>query len=154
MKTLTHLLLLFFICFLMPGVLSAQSVTVSGKITNSENQEAIPAASVVLKGGTGGTYTDNHGNFKLSVNQAFPFTLVISSIGYETKEVVVVSASASLEISLKSASVMSTEVVVSATRSQIRSLESPVTIERMGAAYIREVPAPSFYDAIGQFKRS
>jgi outer membrane receptor protein involved in Fe transport len=47
---------------------------------------------------------------------------------------------------------MGTEVVVSATRSQIRSLESPVSIERMGAAYIREVPAPSFYDAIGNLK--
>ena len=47
---------------------------------------------------------------------------------------------------------MGTEVVVSATRSQIRSLESPVTIERMGAAYIREAPAPSFYDAIANLK--
>jgi len=152
MKTLTHLLLLCAIYFLLPVNLSAQSVIISGKISNAENQEAVPAASVVLKGGTGGTYSDNHGNFKLTVNHSFPFTLLVSSIGFETKEIVVESASASLQVDLKPASVMGTEVVVSATRSQIRSLESPVSIERMGAAYIREVPAPSFYDAIGNLK--
>jgi outer membrane receptor protein involved in Fe transport len=152
MKTLKRVLFLCLIHFFILDSVSAQSVTVSGKINNSDNQEAVPAASVVLKGGTGGTYTDSHGNFKLTVNHAFPFTLVISSIGFETKEVQVESASTSLEITLKPASVMGTEVVVSATRSQIRSLESPVSIERMGAAYIREVPAPSFYDAIGNLK--
>src|SRR5580765_5286870 len=144
MKTLTHLLFLCLFLFFFLGTISAQTVTISGKINNGDNQEAIPAASVALKGGTGGTYSDNHGNFQLTVNHAFPFTLVISSIGFETREVEVASAAA-LDISLKPASVMGTEVVVSATRSQIRSLESPVTIERMGSAYIREVPAPSFY---------
>ena len=100
MKTLTCLLLLFFSFLLLPDFLSAQAVTVSGKITNGENREPVPAASVVLKGGTGGTLTDNQGNFKLTVNHAFPFTIVISSIGYEAKEVEVQSSSASLDISL------------------------------------------------------
>ena len=53
---------------------------------------------------------------------------------------------------MKPASVVGTEVVVSATRSQIRSLESPVSIERMSSSYIREVAAPSFYDAIANLK--
>ena len=86
------------------------------------------------------------------MNHAFPFTLIISSIGYETKEFEVGSASSTIEIELKPASVIGTEVVVSATRSQIRSLESPVSIERMGSTAIREVPGPSFYDAIGNLK--
>ena len=62
------------------------------------------------------------------------------------------SASTVIEIDLKPASIMGTEVVVSATRSQIRSLESPVSIERMSTAAIREVAAPSFYDAIANLK--
>jgi outer membrane receptor protein involved in Fe transport len=152
MKTFTRILLLCLIHFFSLTSLSAQSVTISGKISNSDNQEAVPAASVVLKGGTSGTYSDNHGNFKLTVNHSFPFTLVISSIGFETKEMEVESASTSLAISLKPASVMGTEVVVSATRSQIRSLESPVSIERMGSAAIREVSAANYYDAIGNLK--
>ncbi len=152
MKTSTRALFAFLLIFLISNRSLAQAVIVSGKITNGDSKEAVPAASVLIKGGTTGTFTDNHGNFKLSVNHAFPFTLVISSIGYETKEFEVGSASSTIDIELKPASVIGTEVVVSATRSQIRSLESPVSIERMGSAAIREVPGPSFYDAIGNLK--
>jgi outer membrane receptor protein involved in Fe transport len=152
MKTSTSTLFVFLLIFLVSNRSFAQAVTVSGKISNGDSKEAIPAASVLLKGGTTGTFTDNHGNFKLSVNHSFPFTLIISSIGYESKEFVVESASSAIEIELKPTSVIGTEVVVSATRSQIRSLESPVSIERMGSAAIREVPGPSFYDAIGNLK--
>ncbi len=152
MKTSTRALFAFLLVYFISNRSLAQAVVVSGKISNEESKEAVPAASVLLKGGTTGTFTDNHGNFKLSVNHAFPFTLVISSIGYETKEFEVGSASSTIEIELKPASVIGTEVVVSATRSQIRSLESPVSIERMGSAAIREVAGPSFYDAIGNLK--
>ena len=152
MKTSLRLILLSSICFLILNKTIAQSVTITGKINNGESKEEVPAASVLLKGGTTGTYSDSHGNFKLNVNHAFPFTIIISSIGYETKEMVVESASSSLEIELKPTSVIGSEVVVSATRSQIRSLESPVSIERMGSTAIREVPGPSFYDAIGNLK--
>ncbi len=154
MKTLTRtsVLCIFLNLFLFLNNSFAQSVTVTGKITSGENKEAVPAASVVLKGGTSGTYSDNHGNFKLTTTHALPFTLIISSVGYETMEYVVESASAMIDISLKPASVVGTEVVVSATRSQIRSLESPVSIERMSSSAIREVPAANFYDAIGNLK--
>lgn len=152
MKILTHTSFVILICLLSTTKILAQSVTVTGKISNGDSKEAVPAASVLLKGGTAGTYSDNHGNFKLTVNHALPFTLLITSIGYETKEVLVESVSATLDIEMKPASVIGTEVVVSATRSQIRSLESPVSIERMGSAAIREVPAANFYDAIGNLK--
>ncbi|MDP9041485.1 MAG: TonB-dependent receptor, partial [Bacteroidota bacterium] len=128
------------------------AVTVNGKIVNGENKEAVPAASVLIKGSSKGTYSDSRGNFRLTVNQPLPFTLIISSVGFETKEFQVESTSSVIEIELKSSSVIGTEVVVSATRSQIRSLESPVSIERLSSSAIREVPAPSFYDAIANLK--
>jgi outer membrane receptor protein involved in Fe transport len=152
MKIATRAALICLLSFLILNRNFAQAVTVSGKITNVDSKETVPAASILLKGGTTGTYSDSHGNFKLTINHSFPFTLVISSIGYETKEFEVESSTATIEIELKPASVMGTEVVVSATRSQIRSLESPVSIERMGTAAIREVAGPSFYDAIGNLK--
>src|SRR5450631_4440481 len=152
MKTLTRAVFAFLLSFLFINRNFGQSQNVSGKINNGETKEGIPAASVILKGGTTGTYSDNHGNFKITISHPFPFTLIISSVGFETKEVVIESASNTLEIELKPASTMGTEVVVSATRSQIRSLESPVSIERLSSAAIREVPAPSFYDAIANLK--
>jgi outer membrane receptor protein involved in Fe transport len=152
MKIATRAALICLLSFLILNRNFAQAVTISGKISNGESKETVPAASVLLKGGTAGTYSDSHGNFKLTITHSFPFTLIISSIGYETKEFEVESSSAAIEIELKPASVMGTEVVVSATRSQIRSLESPVSIERMGSTAIREVAGPSFYDAIGNLK--
>ena len=154
MKTLSRLSLIcvFLIFFLFQNKIFAQSVTVSGKVSNDSSNEAVPAASIMVKETGSGTYSDNHGNFKLTTSHPIPFTLVISSVGYVTKEFVVEAASSAIVIGLTPASVAGTEVVVSATRSQIRSLESPVSIERMSSSAIRQVPAANFYDAIGNLK--
>jgi outer membrane receptor protein involved in Fe transport len=57
-----------------------------------------------------------------------------------------------VQVELKPASSLGSEVVVSATRSAIKSLESPVSIETMNRTAIHEVPAASFYDAIANLK--
>lgn len=108
--------------------------------------------SVVLKGSAAGTFTDERGNFRINSTQAPPFTLVFSSIGYETQEVVVSNVSTPLEISFEPASSLGTEVVVSASRVAERILESPVSIERMGSANVRASAAPNFYQGIANFK--
>ena len=151
MKYLINTFALFFCLLIQSGAFS-QTSSVSGRVSNAETKEAIPAASVLLKGAVSGTFTDSRGIFKLNTSQTFPFTLIISSVGYETKEVLVDNNMQNLEIALQPASSIGTEVVVSATRSRIRSLESPVSIERLSSAAIREAPAPSFYDAIANLK--
>jgi len=61
-----------------------QDTRITGKITGA-NGEALSGVSVLVKGTSIGTNTDNNGNFTLTVpNDA---TLVVSSIGYESKEV-------------------------------------------------------------------
>jgi outer membrane receptor protein involved in Fe transport len=152
MKTFKLSLLAFLIGFLAISSVHAQTSTLSGNINSGDNKEAVPAASIILKGSSSGTFSDSHGNFKLTVNHAFPLTLIVSSVGYETQEFIVESESAALNFNLKQTSVMGTEVVVSATRSQIRSLESPVSIERMNSSAIREVASANYYDAIGNLK--
>jgi outer membrane receptor protein involved in Fe transport len=153
MKYLISTFTILFLCFFLLSTNGfSQSSQISGKISNAETKEAVPAASVLLKGSASGAFTDSRGFFKLNISQAFPVTLVVSSVGYESKEVVVENSTQTLEIELQPSSAIGTEVVVSATRSQIRSLESPVSIERISNADIRQVPAPSFYDAIGNLK--
>jgi outer membrane receptor protein involved in Fe transport len=49
-------------------------------------------------------------------------------------------------------SILGQEVVVAASRTPERILESPVSIERYGQAAIRETAAPSFYDALNNLK--
>jgi hypothetical protein len=113
----------------------AQSVTVSGMVIHGTTQEGIPAVSVTVKGGTQGTFTDSKGDFKLTVPR-LPVTLVVSSVGFETKELNVDNASTPVTVSLNATSSLGQEVVVSATRTPQRILESPVSIERVNATTI------------------
>src|ERR1700730_16589761 len=69
---------------------------ITGTVRNSINKDVIPAASITVKGGRAGTYSDEKGNFKLVTNQTPPITLVVSSAGgYETLEIEVRNASIS-----------------------------------------------------------
>jgi outer membrane receptor for ferrienterochelin and colicin len=129
----------------------SQQTTISGRIKNLTTQEFVPAVSVQVKGSSLGTFTDNDGNFKISVPQ-LPVTLVVTSVGFETREIAVDNATASVDIELTPSSSLGQEVVVSATRSPERILESPVTVEKMSNVTLRNVPAPSYYEAISNMK--
>ena len=122
----------------------AQSNTIKGKIVNSSTSDFVPAVSITVKGSGAGTYSDEDGNFSLSINQSLPVTLTISSIGYELQEVAVQNASTFITVRLIPASTLGQEVVVSATRTPSRILESPVTIERISTANIRNTAAVSY----------
>ena len=130
----------------------AQTTTISGNIKNSVTGDVVSAASITVKGSGAGTFTDDKGNFTLTTTQKFPVTLIISSIGYETQEVTVSNASENVQVSFKPASALGQEIVIAATRTPSRILESPVTIERISAANIRNAPTPSYYDIIGKLK--
>jgi len=125
---------------------------VSGTIKNSQTKENLSAVSVVIKGGTAGTFTDEKGNFRLVTTQKPPFTIIITSIGYATKEVNVESEGQALNIELEPSYALGQEIVVAASRLPERILESPVTIERVSANTIRNAPGPNYYDALGNLK--
>lgn len=85
-------------------------INVSGKVTDSENGEAIPGVSVLLKGGTKGTVTDANGNFSLVVPDT-KAVLVFSYVGYTPQEVSVGSQT-TLNVLLKSDAKTLSEIVV------------------------------------------
>ena len=143
------------VAFLLANILSfaafAQETTINGNVKNSNTKEASGAVSVTIKGSTNGTFTDDKGNFKLSV-KSLPVTLIISSIGYELQEVTVTSASQPVSILFKPSSSLGQEIVVSASRVPQRIMESPVSIERVSAAAIRSSPASNYYDVVTALK--
>ncbi|MBC7423075.1 MAG: TonB-dependent receptor [Ferruginibacter sp.] len=130
----------------------AQNNTVSGKVQDFTSKDAVTAVSVTVKGASAGTFTDDKGNFKITITQAFPVTLVISSVGYQLQEVTVADAATPVLIAFKPTNALGQEVVVSATKVATRILESPVSIERVSAAAIRNAPAASYYDVVGTLK--
>ncbi len=129
----------------------AQSVTIKGTVKDASSKGTISAASVVIRGTTIGTYTDDHGVFSITA-RSLPVTLEISAVNYSLKSVEVSSAAADLVIELEQTTALGQEVVVSATRTPSRILESPVSIERVGNASIRSAAAPNFYDMVVNLK--
>ena len=151
-KCLSHFV---FICLstLIVFTANAQNTSsVSGTVKNASTSETIAAVSVTLKGNNSGTYTDDRGNFKLTVSQKTPYTLVFSSVGFTSKEVVVNGNTGSLSVSLAPSFVLGSDVVVSASRVSEKFLESPVTIERISSANIKSAPASGYYDILGTLK--
>ena len=66
--------------FMITIAANAQSITLSGNIRNESTKDGVPAASVVVKGTSQGTFTDPNGNFSIKVAK-LPVVLVVSSIG-------------------------------------------------------------------------
>jgi outer membrane receptor protein involved in Fe transport len=129
----------------------AQSATITGKVTHAITKEGIGAVSVQVKGGSEGTFTDPNGNFRLNV-KSLPVVLVFTSVGFEMQEITVSNASSQVDVSFNPNTALGQEVVVSATRTAQRILDAPVTVERMNSATLRNVPAPSYYEAIANLK--
>lgn len=128
------------------------SSTITGNIKNSTTKENLAAISIVIKGTGAGTFTDEKGNFRLVTTQKPPFVVVISSIGYTSKEVNVDNENQPINVELDPSYALGQEIVVAASRLPERILESPVTIERVNANAIRNAPGPNYYDALGNLK--
>ena len=145
---------LLFLFFLLPVILKAQlngSAILSGRIVG-ENHEGLSAVSVSVKGSSKGTISDSTGRFSLVINQKFPFVLVVSSIGFTPQEIELKNANSKLAIQLTSQTFLANTVVVTASRTSEKVLKSPVSIEKLDIRSLKETPAASFYDAIGNVK--
>ena len=83
---------------------------ISGQVTNEGTGETIPGVNILVKGTSTGTATNTDGQFELNV-PSLSDTLVVSYIGYVTKEVPI-NGRTTLDIELVSAFMGLDEVVV------------------------------------------
>lgn len=150
-KMFTNAIFALVLCFAGLSV-HAQSVVVSGLVTDKLTKQPIPGVGITVKGTTSGTATDANGRYSFSTTQKAPFTLVISFLGYTSVEREITGNTSGITTELEPTAILGQEVVISASRTPERILESPVTIERIGASAIKELPGPSFYDAITNLK--
>lgn len=118
-KKITLPLLGKFLTFLLiMASFSAQAQkSIMGKLVSKTNQP-LPGATITVKGTTVGTATDEQGNFSITL-PAGKNTLVISNVGFTTKEVVVGTES-TLNITLDEDVSGLSEVVVTGYSSQQR----------------------------------
>mgnify|MGYP000274168272 CR=1 FL=1 len=126
--------------------------TIKGTVNDASMGGALPGANIKVSRKTVGTSTDFDGKFTMTVKDIPPFTIEISSLGYQTKKVEITKNNQVVEVSLTENATSLDEVVISASRTPERIMESPVTVERMDARAIRNTSSPSFYDGLENLK--
>ncbi|WP_040280552.1 TonB-dependent receptor [Psychroserpens damuponensis] len=145
MKTIFKIMMLF-CCALT----FAQTTTVKGKVIDN-NGVPLPGANIIVVGTTTGTISDFDGNYTLVVNQAPPFSIQVSSVGFESVTKEVTTNPQTIDITMIEGSALD-EVVISASRTPERIFESPVTVERFGLKEIKNTASADFYDGLENLK--
>jgi len=144
---------ILFIAFIAFGSLSmVAQTTISGTVKDAKSGEFLPGANVKVSRKSVGTSTDFDGRFELKNADNPPFTIEISMIGYKTEEVQITKKNQKVEVSLSENETSLDEIVVSASRTPERIMESPVTVERMDIREIKNTSSPSFYDGLENLK--
>lgn len=143
--------LLFAFVVFGSSVMFAQT-TVTGTVKDAKTGETLLGANVKVSRKAVGTTTDFDGNFTLTVSEAPPFTIEVSMLGFKTVKVEITQNNQKVEVSLEENATALDEVVVSASRTPERIMESPVTVERLDARAIKNTTSPSFYDGLENLK--
>ena len=144
MRTILQIFLLLF-C-----VSSYAQTTIKGKVTDDSGQP-LPGANIIIVGTSTGTMTDFDGNYTLNTSQTPPFTLQVSSVGFETQTKEATTNNQVIDFILKEGSELD-EIVISASRTPERIFESPVTVERFGLKEIKNTASADFYDGLENLK--
>lgn len=134
-------LLGFALSFLTIVSVLAQSKTITGRVTSSEEPEGVPGASVVVKGTTQGTVTDLDGSYSISV-PADANVLVFSFVGYLTKEVNI-GSSTTINVQLDPDVKLLSEIVVTGYGTQERR-DITGSVASINNTAIENLVAPSF----------
>ncbi|MDO7848648.1 TonB-dependent receptor [Hymenobacter sp. M29] len=130
---------------MLPGAAWAQAGrTVTGTI-KSDSGETLPGVTVIVKGTTIGATTNAAGEYSLNV-PADATTLVISSIGYEKKEVPI-GASGSVNVRLTTEAQSLSEVQVVGYGSQRKS-QVTGAISSVSEQQLRDVPVANIGQAL------
>jgi TonB-linked SusC/RagA family outer membrane protein len=142
-KCWSLVLVLLFVQMIVPYSANAQSSTVKGKVNNDKG-EPISGASVSVKGSTRGTSTDENGNYSIEAKKRE--TLIISSVGFATKEIRVGDES-TINIDLLTANSELEQVIVVGYGTQ-RKEAITGSVASINGDKMREIPAPNISQAL------
>jgi TonB-linked SusC/RagA family outer membrane protein len=144
----SYQLAIIFLLLVSPFYLIAQTVPsatinseLKGRVTDAANKEPLPGAVVRIKGTTHAVSTDNKGRFMFETGQKFPYTLLISFVGYQPREIIVNGSP--VEIQLTENNNQLNDVVVvgygTQTRKSLTGSVSTVSVEE-----VKDKPVATF----------
>ena len=133
------------------GITAIAQNSISGTVTD-DNGLPLPGATIKIIGESTSTLSDSKGNFSMTPKSQPPFTVEITNIGFASQSIAVTDLTEKISTSMIKQEVNLDEIVVSASRTPERILESPVTIERMGIKDVKNTSSATFYDGLENLK--
>ena len=147
-KNLTNLLTSVFLLILTGSSLFAQSGKISGKVIDTKGI-ALPGATIILKGSTIGTTTDQNGNFSIEKVLNGSYKLGVSFVGFVNKELsVTVPQTNSLSVTLEEDVNGLEEVVVTGVFDKRTKMNASVAISTLNAKQIENLVPNSSADLL------
>jgi TonB-dependent starch-binding outer membrane protein SusC len=122
---------------------NSQTIEISGKVADDKGIP-IAGASVQEKGSRKGTTTDAEGFFKLNAKSGI--TLVISSVGFDSRQVV--ADKASLTITLKTSNLALSEVVVTGVGAATSKRKLGISVESITSDKLPSIPSGTLDQAL------
>lgn len=148
--------IVFILAFVLVAFASkAQNTIISGIVTDSITGETLPYVSVILKGTTIGTTTDDDGNFSLTTSSNAR-TLSVSYLGYAEKELkVAIGKKNYFKIPLAPSSIDLGEVIVKPKKEKYSKKENPAVTFVKNVIDSRESNDPRNHDyfSYSQYER-
>lgn len=115
--------------------------TLSGVVVDGKTQAPVEGAIVKIKGTTHEVVADNKGAFNFKTGQKFPYTLLVTSVGYEAAEVTANSSSIKVALIIQSKEL--DEVVL--VGYGVQNKKSVVgSITKITASETKHIPVASF----------
>ncbi len=139
--------LLFLLCLitgLKPAEVTGQSNLVKGVVSSAQNNEALPFATVIVKGTDRGVNTDEKGYYEIQASNGN--VLVFSFLGYKTEEIPVVSQSR-IDVSLKPDEALLDEAIVIGYGTQSREIVTS-SISKLDKRALENIPHANIASAL------
>ena len=110
--------------------------TLSGQVLDEKTKEPIPGVSLYIKGTTHGVITDVEGHFYFQTGQKFPYTLIVSFVGYQKQDYI--AEGTPVTIYLKEEAKELEEIVVTSRRRKETVQDVPIPITVIGGSKVAE----------------
>ncbi|HEX4958147.1 MAG TPA: TonB-dependent receptor [Lacibacter sp.] len=135
MRKLTLIVILVATAF----IVQAQK-NITGRVYDAGSNTPLEGATITAKGSTAATQTDVNGKFSITVADNVT-TLMISYVGYETRQITITSA-APLEVALERSTSLNEVVVVGSRNLSRTRVETPAAVDI--------IPIAQFVNQVGQ----
>ena len=119
---------IFFAFVMLASATMLAQTTITGVVKDAQTGETLLGANIKVSGKALGTTSDFDGKFLLKVNDAPPFTIEISMLGFKAMNVEITKNNQEVMVSLQEDSTALEEIVFSASRRRQKVQEAPASV--------------------------